>query len=226
MSLMWCMKRIRWRDRGLLNAVAQQTMESIGSLRPTDFIKVTNGLSILGYRDSGALSKVATAKFEESFAQQFRDAVHPTAIGELWSDEVVVYLLERFRRVMITARPHHLMRAYEAAVVCRVHRPQAWHSLSREAKLFYVRLSQRHISSETRVPSPLQWDVSQHLADLGEAHRNSFRWGPYCIDVGLEELQEERRKCLMVDGPSSFFFGSNQYTPTKQLEHKTLCALG
>merc|ERR1712045_645899 len=107
-------------------------------------IKVTNALAALGLQNSGlraALSRVAIPKLEETFAQQFRDAVHPVAIGYLWSDEVAVYILERFRRIFVTARPTHLMKAYESAVLCRVLAPQVWRSLSYEAKQFYVRLS-------------------------------------------------------------------------------------
>eukprot|EP00929_Paragymnodinium_shiwhaense_P100722 TRINITY_DN63252_c0_g1_i1.p1 TRINITY_DN63252_c0_g1~~TRINITY_DN63252_c0_g1_i1.p1 ORF type:complete len:614 (+),score=125.36 TRINITY_DN63252_c0_g1_i1:107-1948(+) len=230
MSLMWCMKRIKLRDRQLLSSVSQQAMSNIDTLRPADFIKVANGLSTLGLKDQGvrtALSRIAIGKFEETFAQQFRDAVHPVSIGYLWSDEVIVYLLERFRRVFITARPVHLMRAYEAAVVCRVVHPNVWKSLSREAKSFYVRLSQRHIDGKFREPTPLHWDVSNHLAELGVAHRNKFRWGPFYIDIGLEELEEdERRRCIIVDTPSSFYFGSNQYLPIKRLQHHMLSSLG
>jgi len=230
MSLMWCMKRVKWHDKDVLRMSAQHALASMDALRPSDFIKVANSLAALGLREIGlitALSRVAVPKLEECTAQQFRDAVHPLTIGCLWSDDVVVYLLERFRRIFITARPMHLMKAYEAAVVCRVQRPNAWRSLSREAKQFYVRLSQRHIPDLGRKPTPMHSDVSQHLADLGEAHRNSFRWGPFYIDIGLEELEEdERRRCLMVDTPASFFHGTDQYLPPRILQHKMLTSLG
>merc|ERR1712060_207772 len=132
-----------------------------------------------------------------------------------------------FRRIFITARPVHLMKAYESAVVCRVQTPQVWRRLSLEAKQFYVRLSQRHIPDKGKKPTAFQWDVSRHLADLGEAHRNSFRWGPFSVDIGLEELEEdERRKCLMIDGPNAFFYGTDQYLPPKYLQHRMLTALG
>jgi len=230
MSLMWCMKQVKWRDKALLKAVAQHTLDSIDSLRPADFIKVTNALAVLGLQDAGlrqSLSRVAVPKLEETFAQQFRDAVNPTTIGCLWNDEVISYIMERFRRVFITARPHHLLKAYETAVICRVQAPQVWRALDRDTKQFYVRLSQRHIPDAGLEPSPLHWDVSRHLADLGEAHRNAFRWGPFAIDVGLEELEaDERRRCLMVDGPASFYFGTDQYLPPKKLQHRMLTSLG
>eukprot|EP00931_Biecheleriopsis_adriatica_P067901 TRINITY_DN41955_c0_g1_i1.p1 TRINITY_DN41955_c0_g1~~TRINITY_DN41955_c0_g1_i1.p1 ORF type:complete len:523 (-),score=112.30 TRINITY_DN41955_c0_g1_i1:73-1641(-) len=230
MSLLWCVKRVKWHDKDLNRAAAQQAIDKIDALRPTDFIKVANALAQLGLRDAGlrdALSRVAIPKLEEAFAQQFRDAVNPITIGRLWNDEVTAYLLERFRRVFITARPMHLMKAYESAVVCRIQKPQVWRMLSHDAKSFYVRLSQRHIADKGREPSPMHWDVSRHLADLGEAHRNAFRWGPLYIDIGLEQLEaDERRRCLMVDGPSSFFYRSDQYLPAKQLQHETLTSLG
>lgn len=230
MSLMWCIKRVKWRDRELVKAVAQHTVDNIDTLRPTDFIKIANCLAALGLKDPGlcaALSRIAIGKFEETFAQQFRDAVHPVAMGYLWTDEVNAYILERFRRIFITARPVHLMKAYEGAVVCRVLHPEVWRSLSMEAKQFYVRLAQRHIPDKGREPTSLQWDVSHHLAELGEAHRNAFRWGPFHVDIGLEEIEEdERRRCLMVDGPSAFFFGTDQYLPPRRLQHRLLTSLG
>jgi len=230
MSLMWCLKRVKIQDRDLNRAVAQQALDSMDALRPSDFIKVTNALAALGLRDSGlrdAFSRAAIPKLEETYAQQFRDAVHPLTIGRLWNDEVTAYILERFRRIFITARPMHLMKAYESAVVCRVQSPQVWRLLSHDSKSFYVRLSQRHIPDKGREPSPMHWEVSKHLADLGEAHRNSFRWGPLYIDIGLEQMEaDERRRCIMVDGPSAFFYCSDQYLPAKQLQHQLLTSLG
>jgi len=230
MSLMWALTKMKWRDKELIKAAAQHTLDSVDVLRPSDFIKICNAFAQLGLTDAGlraALSRVAISKFEETFAQQFRNAVNPVAIGCLWSDEVIAYILERFRRIFITARPQHLMKAYEAAVVCRVQSPEVWRSLSREAKQFYVRLSQRHIPDKGRDPSAIHWDVSRHLADVGEAHRNAFRWGPFHIDVGLEELEaDERRRCLMIDGPTAFFFSGDQYLPSRRLQHRMLTSLG
>lgn len=230
MSSLWAMKRIKWHDKDVLKVAAQHTLSITAALRPADFIKVTNAMAALGLKDSSlraALSRVAVSKFEEATAQQFRDAVNPVAIAFLWTDDVVVYIMERFRRIFITARPMHLMKAYESAVVTRVQRPDAWRALSREAKQFYVRLSQRHIADVSREPAPMHWDVSRHLADLGEPHRNTFRWGPFSIDIGLEELEEdERRRCLMVDTPSCFFYGTDQYFPPRLLQHQMLTSLG
>jgi len=230
MSLMWCAKRVKWQDKDLVIAAAQHTLETMDVLRPSDFIKVANSFAALGLRDTGlrtALSHAAISKFEECTAQQFRDAMNPTAIGCLWSDEVVAYTLERFRRIFITARPIHLMKAYESAVACRVLAPQVWKSLSKETRQFYVRLSQRHIPDAGREPSAMHWEVSQHLAELGDAHRNAFRWGPFHIDIGLEELEsDERRRCLMVDTPAAFFYGTDQYLPPRQLQHRMLTSLG
>lgn len=230
MSLMWCMKKVKWKDRALVEAATRHTLDVVDALRPSDFIKVANAAAALGLKDPGlreAMSKVAIPKLEETFAQTFRDAVNPAAIGCLWSDAVVEYLLERFRRIFITARPQHLMKAYESAVVCRVLQPQVWRSLSKEAKQFYVRLSQRHIPDKGRDPTPLHRDVSRHLAGMGEAHRNAFRWGPFHVDIGLDELEaDERRRCLMVDSPTNFFYGTDQYFPTRHLQHRMLTSLG
>lgn len=215
-------------DRETLEAAAQHTPGALDATRPTDFVKISNALAALGLQEPGLRDAFSQAAIPiEATAQQFRDAVNPVTVGCLWNESVAVYLMERFRRIFITARPQHLMKAYEAAVVCRVQRPQVWRSLSHEAKQFYVRLSQRHIPDPGREPSAMHWDVSEHLAGLGEAHRNSFRWGPFHVDIGLDDLEEdERRRCLMVDTPTSFFLGSDQYLPTKRLQHEMLASLG
>jgi len=62
---------------------------------------------------------------------------------------------------------------------------------------------------------------------MGEVHRNAFRWGPFYVDIGLEDVEEdERRRCIMIDGPSAFFYGTDQYLPTRKMQHKTLTSLG
>lgn len=230
MSLMWLLKRLKWNDRDLVQAAAQHTLNSVDTIRPIDFIKISSAMADLGLKEPGlrsAMSRIAVQKMEELTAQQFRDAVNPLTIGNLWTDDVIVYVMERFRRIFITARPLHLMKAYESAVVCRVQHPQVWRALSHEAKQFYVRLSQRHIHDAGREPTAMHWEVSRHLVDIGEAHRNSFRWGPLYIDIGLDELEEdERRRCIMVDTPNAFFAGSDQYLPRRRLQHRLLTNLG
>ena len=105
--------------------------------------------------------------------------------------------------------------------------PSVWESLSPEARQFYVRLSMRHIPSLGKRPSSFHWDVSKRLSELELEHRNAFRFGPYRIDVGLERLvSEDRRDCLMVDHQTSFYFGTNQYTRIRKLQHQILFHLG
>lgn len=82
---------------------AQHTLEILEHLRPSDFIKVSNALAQLGLQDAGlksALCRVAVEKLEETWAQQFRDAVNPVTIGFLWDDEVTAYLLESGPRMI------------------------------------------------------------------------------------------------------------------------------
>lgn len=173
--------------------------------------------------------EVSMGKLNECFAQEFRDAINPVTIATIYSraPEVQKYIIERFRKIMITARPHHLMKAYESAVTLRVLFPRVWEELSPPARQFYVRLSMRHIFTTAKRPGVTHRDVSKHLSKLELDHRNAFRFGPYRIDVGLERLvKDERRDCLLVDLPSAFYTGSFQYTRIRKLQHQVLSHLG
>jgi len=232
MSILWCLKRMNYQDKELVNQAVRETLNNIDRIRPADFMKIVNSAASLGLSNAELckrIQEVAIPKFEEAFAQPFRNAVHPLAISYIYKDSPVTpYLLERFRRIFITARPHHLMLAYESAVAVRILYPEIWNELSKEAKQFYVRLSQRHIRARGKPPSNIQWNISSILAsDLELNHRNSFRWGPFQIDLGLDTTdEEERRDCILVDCPTSFFFGSNQYRPNRRLRHRLLSELG
>ena len=64
---------------------------------------MSNALAQLGLQDAGlksTLCRVAVEKLEETWAQQFRDAVNPVTIGFLWDDEVTAYLLESGPRMI------------------------------------------------------------------------------------------------------------------------------
>ncbi|EEQ97188.1 secretory protein, putative, partial [Perkinsus marinus ATCC 50983] len=227
---------------------AKHVMERRDSIRPTDFCKVlSNHYSTCGFRKQ--FSEVAQSKYdEELFAQGFRAVVSPTAIYTLWNDNMRAYILERyskmagghfscpgrFRRVQQTARPNHLHAAYRAAVICRVHHPSVWFNMSRPARQFYTRLSMRHIPLGNIKPGPMHRDVSKHLAELQVAHRNSFRWGPFTIDIGIEEKEihdseqfdDDRKKCIFIDGPTQFYFSTNEYLESVKMYHSTLSSLG
>jgi len=232
MSIMWCLKRMNYRHTEILNNTVKTTIDSIERIRPADFMKIVNSAASLGVNDPvliNRLQEVAIPKFEEAFAQPFRNAIHPLAISFIYRDSpVTLYLLERFRRIHMTSRPQHLMHAYESAVAVRILYPEIWNNLPREVKEFYVRLSQRHISSLRKRPSCIQWDVSSILASqLALNHRNSFRWGPFHVDIGLDATDgDERRDGIMIDLPTSFYFGSNQYRSSVQLRHWLLSELG
>jgi len=111
------------------------------------------------------LQEVTIPKLEETYAQGFRNSLHPLSISFIYKDSPVSkYLLERFRRIHITARPAHLRNAYESAIAIRLLFPDVWRELPVEVKAFYVRLSQRHIKTIQKRPSKLQRDVSGVLA--------------------------------------------------------------
>eukprot|EP00397_Hematodinium_sp_SG-2012_P049797 GEMP01057587.1.p1 GENE.GEMP01057587.1~~GEMP01057587.1.p1 ORF type:complete len:450 (+),score=87.24 GEMP01057587.1:22-1371(+) len=232
MALMWCMKRINYQDKELVAATVRTAVETIEKVRPSDFIKIVNGAASLGLSNKDIckrVQEVTIPKLEETFAQGFRDAVNPLAISFIYKDSPVTrYLLERFRRIHITARPHHMMHAYESAIAVRLLYPQIWQELPLEVKAFYVRMSQRHIKSKEKTPSNVQWEISGVLASEMEFnHRNTFRWGPFSVDVGLDQVDDdERRDCIMVDTPTSYFFNTNQYRPGRQLRHRLLSELG
>ncbi|CDJ61438.1 hypothetical protein, conserved [Eimeria maxima] len=81
----------------------------------------------------------------------------------------------------------------------------------------------RRILHPIRRPSPLHWEVSDCLAALGIAHRNTFHWGCFWIDIGEAG---DRRRCIFVDGPAAFYTNSTQYTEAVKLQHRVLSDLG
>uniref|UniRef100_A0A7S4GPA6 RAP domain-containing protein n=1 Tax=Oxyrrhis marina TaxID=2969 RepID=A0A7S4GPA6_OXYMA len=177
--------------------------------------------------NSDQISRLTINKLESIFAQQFRNAVNPMPVALLYNDEAKDYILDRLRKVHITCRPQHLMAAYESAVAVRVLAPQVFHNLHPQSKSFYSRLSERYIKSRPREPSPLLWDVSDKLSELEMMHRNTFQWGPFPMDIALEDSQGNgRRDCIFVDSPTSFYLSTNQYLPRKKLRHHLLTSLG
>ncbi|KAF4669430.1 hypothetical protein FOZ61_004193 [Perkinsus olseni] len=241
MATLWTMKRVQIQPhKSDLMEFAKHVMERRDSIRPTDFCKIANCLAFFGTgkHNSGfrkQFSEAARSKYdEELFAQGFRAVVSPTAMYTLWNDTMRTYVLERFRRVQQTARPNHLHAAYLAAVICRVHNPGVWFDLSLPCRQFYTRLSMRHIPYGNIKPGPLHQDVSNHLAELQVTHRNSFRWGPFAIDIGIEskevhdseEFGDDRKKCIFIDGPTQFYFGTNDYLESVKMYHSTLSSLG
>ncbi|CAD7946875.1 unnamed protein product [Amoebophrya sp. A120] len=174
------------------------------------------------------LFTVCHSKLDACTAQEFRDAVNPCLIGAFFSDELIKYTLTRFRKIHITARPHHLLKAFESAVVCRTLYPHVWVNLDSEVKQFYVKLSMRHIPCFVKSPDAFHWNVSKHLSQLEQNHRNAFRWGPFWLDIGLESLdaQTEKRDCILLDRQPAFYFGTNKYIRLRKLQHKVLTHLG
>ncbi|CDJ37947.1 hypothetical protein ETH_00002680 [Eimeria tenella] len=81
----------------------------------------------------------------------------------------------------------------------------------------------RRIPYPVRRPSPFHWEVSDCLAALGVAHRNTFHWGCFWIDIGEAE---DKRRCIFVDGPAAFYTSTTQYTEPVKLQHRVLSDLG
>ncbi|KAF8822757.1 RAP domain-containing protein [Cardiosporidium cionae] len=183
----------------------------------------TQRFGAYGMAKNAEFSRMIKSKYEKSFAQELRNAMCDVAILNLYDDELKHYMLCRFAKIFICARPQHYQQAFQTAVALRVLYPNVWYSLPKQVRSFYIRLSMRRIPQISRYPSNFHWDVSNCLVKLGIAHRNTFQWGCYWIDIGETE---ERRNCWFVDGPTSFYFNTNQYLETKKLHHRVLNDLG
>ena len=246
MALLWTLRRaIVKPPHSLLQITADRILNEPEKIRPSDFIRICNSLAFFGFgkndhsfRDK--ISNAAMAKFEaDTFAQDFREAVDPIALANLWNDEMRGYVLERFRKVFITARPNHLLKAYHSSVAVRVLAPQAWyHSVSEKTRGFYTSLAMRHIATPGRGMSKFHQSVSDLLAEapFRLAHRNMFRWGPFFIDIGFDgdeedsdvpTLPDDRKRCILLDKPSSFYTNEpSKYTEKSRLEHLLLTEVG
>lgn len=203
MAAIWCFRRIQWSARPLAQRLIRNVIDRHQFIRPNDFLKICHGAASMGPLPNDLkdeLNKIAIGRFEEMFAQVFRNSLHPLLIANLWNDETTTYLLNRFPRIVSTLKPENLLQGYESAVTVRVLRPTVWEGLEKSSRSFFVRLSQRYIPSRSPHPSEVQWDVSEAIADyLKIAHRNSFRWGPYAIDIGIDDLKDnDRRDCVRV----------------------------
>jgi hypothetical protein len=245
MAVLWTFRRalIKPSD-SLLRSIANRVVQEPQSIRPSDFMKICNSLGFFGFgkldktfRDR--ISRVAINKFEsDTFAQDFRSAIDPLAIANVYNDEARAYILDRFRKIFITARPNHLLHAYHSSVVMRVLAPDAWFNLlSDKTRGFYTSLAQRHIATRSRGMCKLHRQVSDELAGpaFKLAHRNMFRWGPFWIDIGIEEsedldsheLTDDEKTCIVLDKPSSFYANDKRrLTEKAQLEHVLLSSVG
>ena len=246
MATLWALRRalIVPPDR-LLQGTADIIMRRPESIRPGDYIKICNSLAFFAFGKSDRIfrdkiSKISVEKFEsDTFAQDFRSAIDPLAMANLWNDDARVYILERFRKIFITARPNHLLSAYHASVVVRVLAPGAWFNfVSDQTRGFYTSLATRHISAPNRGMSKFHTDVSAVLEGdpFTVPHRNMFRWGPFWIDIGIEtddisqpddNFDDDRKKCIVLDKPTSFFINDKtRYNQRSVLEHDLLSQVG
>jgi hypothetical protein len=248
MAVLWTLRRALVKPPPqLLEKISNETINRVAEIRPSDFIKILNNLAFFGYGKTSKpfrdkLSQIALRKFEnETFAQDFRCAMDPLALANLYNDELRSYILDRFRKIFITARPAHLMHAYHASVLVRVLAPEAWFNLvSEKTRGFYQSLAVRHIPVRSRGIGKMHQQVSDTLAgsELQIPHRNMFRWGPFWIDIGIETPEAEiddssklpdddRKTCLIIDKPSSFYVNAKTIlTEKSQLEDVLLSSVG
>ena len=236
MAILWTLRRALVRpDNRLLEQIAERVMVDHEKVRPSDFIKICNNLAFFGFGKNDSkfrdrISNIALAKFEsDTFAQDFRSAMDPLAIANLYNDEMRTYVLDRFRKIFITARPNHLLHAYHSSVLVRVLAPNVWfNDLTEKTRGFYQSLAVRHIAAPSRGLSKFHKEVSDLLAgpEFSIPHRNMFRWGPFWIDIGIEtedlqepseELGDDRKTCIILDKPSSFFSNEKQTMTEKAL---------
>ncbi|KAI4837939.1 heptatricopeptide repeat and RAP domain-containing protein [Plasmodium brasilianum] len=226
MCIAWSLNRMLIRKEEFFNEFCKTVISKFDEIRIKDLIKINTSIGRLGIMDKNYknfMNRHIINKLDTIFAQDFRNVVNDITIINLYDDEAKKYILTRFTNMFICARPQHYKSAYKSAVAVRVLYPHVWNSLSTKVKSFYVRLSMRRIHDSSRKPSDFQWEVSTCLARLGIAHRNTFLWGCYYIDIG--EINE-KRNCWFVDGPSCFYTSTNMYTEHIKLQHQILYDLG
>lgn len=163
---------------------------------------VVNGMACLGYNKGNdkyrnKMSKLAMDKFEkDTKAQDFRNAIHPLSIANLYNPEAVLYILKRFHAVHITARPGQLIRAYRGALTARLLYPDTvWNSdrMPDMIKRFYSRLATRPLPLPPGRTSAMHKDVCNILGnEFGIKHRSLFQWGPFMIDIGIDPSEIEQ----------------------------------
>jgi hypothetical protein len=238
MSTLWMLKRaLIVPPNELMSTIAGRLMSEPEKFRPSDYIRICNILGFYGYGKNDAkfrdsISAAAMHKFDkEVFAQDFREALDHVALINLWNDEMRGYILERFRKIFITARPNHLLKAYKSAVAVRVLCPSAWSEhVSEKTRGFYTSLAVRHIPSASRDMSKFHREVSDALASdsLKVPHRNTFRWGPFWIDIGIEdEREDDKHTCIVLEKKTSFWANrSGEKTEKCRIEHELLSSIG
>lgn len=242
MSVLWTLRRgLIKPPTALLAAIADRVLADPESIRPADYIKIVNCFGFFGFGKHDAafrdtISEISMKKFEaDTFAQDFRAAVDPLALSNVYNDAARGYVLDRFRKIFITARPNHLLSAYHSSVAVRVLTPAAWFShLTEKTRGFYTSLAMRHIAAPSRGMSKFHKEVSESLAgpELKLAHRNAFRWGPLWIDIGIEDetesaVTDDRKSCIVLDKPSSFYANEKTtLTEKSKLEDSILSQVG
>eukprot|EP00922_Rhytidocystis_sp_ex-Travisia-forbesii_P019410 GHVS01028743.1.p1 GENE.GHVS01028743.1~~GHVS01028743.1.p1 ORF type:complete len:399 (-),score=34.19 GHVS01028743.1:114-1262(-) len=226
MCICWALNRVQIRDLPLLETIGLAAAEKAQAMRPADLIKICNVFARMGVTNSAIcsrLSELMIERLETVFAQTFRNAMYDISVCNLYHDQAKVYILTRFSKAFVCARPQHYRQAYQTAVAVRVLYPHIWNALPKPVRCFYIRLSLRRIPQMTHWPSKLHMEISSVMAKMGIAHRNTFQWGCYWIDLG--EAQE-RRNCWFVDGPSAFYTSTNVYIASIKLQHRVLNDLG
>ncbi|AFZ80744.1 RAP domain-containing protein [Theileria equi strain WA] len=226
MCVAWALNRLQIRNQDFLTKYSFEIASRLDDIRVTDLIKICNSLAKLDVCSpvlKDKLSEKMVDRLETIFAQDFRGVMNLVTMMNMYDEKTQVYILSRFSKIFICARPQHLHQAFTSAVGIRVLLQRTWAQLDKSVKGFYTRLSMRKIHQPSRKPSDFQWDVSDHLAKMGLYHRNTFYWGCFWIDIGEVE---EKNNCWFVDGPCCFYVSSTEYTSKVKLQHRILDNLG
>eukprot|EP00916_Digyalum_oweni_P021427 GHVL01035605.1.p1 GENE.GHVL01035605.1~~GHVL01035605.1.p1 ORF type:complete len:460 (+),score=57.90 GHVL01035605.1:15-1394(+) len=226
MLILWSLDRANFRDLSLVSAVGEMVLLKFDKIRPKDLLKIVNCYAKFGLREPqfcDPLNKHVIQKFEKTFAQEFRGVMEDVSLAYVYSSDVQKYILERYPRIHKTLRPHHAQKAFQSIVAVRALHPRTWAELSITAKTFYIKLTCRYINWHAREPSLFHWQISDVLAKLNVAHRNTFKWGCFWIDIGESD---DSRNVIQVDGPTSFYTGTNEYRAVVKLHHRILSEFG
>lgn len=245
-----------------VNTVLDRTLVRLREMKGLDLMMLSKSVGYFGFKsdDIGWRSEFSAeckARFDtELFAQDFKNILSLSAFVNVWTDEMRSYILERISRIHITLRPNELRKAYLLAVAARLKYPNVWFNmLSFSARRFYAKLAERHIPMPRSGFNVYHRYVSNVIAkDLGLAHRNTFRWGPFMVDIGFDEgsrqlngvahgdieaspqLESETvtsgapgrlNDCLLFDKPcASYYHATNRYTENARITHELLSKTG
>ncbi|CDJ36620.1 uncharacterized protein EMH_0021520 [Eimeria mitis] len=155
-----------------LQGVAQETVLKAPQMRAGDLIKIAVGLAKLGVCPPSIkerISDVLLPALKEASSLEFRSCMHPLAVLGVYTQPLQTFVMERFSKIFICARPPHLEKALQTAVAIRVLQPETWAAVPRKLGLLldgYRRGRGSQANDIRRWPSSL-------LHQLNPIHRSS-----------------------------------------------------